>query len=763
VEAAQQVGDLERMMGRFVLRFRWMIVAAWLLAAGLLVALVPEPDPSANELRSFLPDDMPSRRAAARLGEAFPRESGLSEAVVIFERRDGELSPGDMAAVARVAEGLRREAGRSGALSGATVAAPADLAYLEEMGLRNPTVSRGGEAGQAAIVAVRLPASFVTNRSAEAVRRIQHVVRDEGDLPAGLAAAVTGDAAYGHDYAAAAEISHRRTLWVTLTAVVAILLLVYRAPIAAAIPLCSISVAAAVAMRLLSLGQGVGMHVGTGEKIFVFVLLYGAGIDYSLLFISRYRELFDAGAGHPGAAEGGLNATFGAILASAVTDTCGLLMLCFARHAAFRTTGPAVAVALLTALAAAVTLVPALLAIVGPRAFWPSGRMGRVGARRLWPKVAAVVVRRPGLAMALVLALLAAPAVRGASLRWVYDTLATLRGDYDAPRGAAMVRRHWPVGEIAPVKIVVEAPRARSGDEWRRASRRLTAAIGEVAGVRDVRSLTQPLGREAEALRDLRAEADTPLLPPALRQQFRAELERARRLALDGYVGAGGRVMRLEAVLDHEPFALPAMNAVRAIRRTAGAAAEGMQVRVAGATAETIDVQAVTQRDFIRVGALALAVIFAVVLVLLRDAILSAYMVAATVLSYLTTLGATCWVFTALLGAPGLDWKVQVFLFVVMVAVGVDYSIFLAARFRQEARHVAPAEAMERAVVATGPVISSCGLIMAATLGSLMAGDLALLVQLGFALALGMLIDTFVVRPVLLPAFAVLTRRGRPR
>ena len=125
----------------------------------------------------------------------------------------------------------------------------------------------------------------------------------------------------------------------------------------------------------------------------------------------------------------------------------------------------------------------------------------------------------------------------------------------------------------------------------------------------------------------------------------------------------------------------------------------------------------------------------------------------------MATLGVSYWVFAGLFGDPGLDWKVEVFLFVVMVAVGVDYSIFLAARIAEEACRLPARLAIRVAVTHTGPVISSCGVIMAATLGSLMAGDFKLLHQLGFALALGMLLDTFVTRPLVLPAFAALTRR----
>jgi RND superfamily putative drug exporter len=171
-----------------------------------------------------------------------------------------------------------------------------------------------------------------------------------------------------------------------------------------------------------------------------------------------------------------------------------------------------------------------------------------------------------------------------------------------------------------------------------------------------------------------------------------------------------------------------------------------------------IDIRDVTHRDFIRIAMLALTVILLVVIAALRDVPLAIFILGATLLSYFTTLGLTLWTFE-MLGAHQLEWKVQMMLFIVLVAVGQDYSIFFAIRYEQESRRLPRKEAVQRALIFTGPVISSCGLIMAATLGSVMAGDIKLLVQLGFAFALGMLVDTFIVRPLLLPAFIVASGR----
>ena len=736
-------------VGPLVYRSRWLVLAGWLAAVVAIGLFARGPDPGANEPKSFLPEACDYSRAARALRESFPHASGLSEVAVVFERRGGRLTSEDFRAIESAAAAIRRPTGgEAGAaqLAGVTVRSPASIP-LPVNPLKSPD-------GSAALVLVNVPANFVTVRSARVVDHVRGLLAS-AKLPRGLGVAVTGSSGFGHDYAAAAKRSHERIGYVTLAAVAIVLLLVYRAPLAALLPLLAISAAAFVAMGVLSAAQHVGMHVGTGERVFVFVLIYGAGIDYSLLFVSRYRELLDAGRPVGEAVATGLTATFPAILASAGTDTVGLLMLCFAQYAVFRTAGPAIATALVVALLAAVTLVPALVGLFGRALFWPGRPMGQIGRRRLWPRVAQIVTGRPGAVLAVSLLLMAAPAVQGLRLTWVYDALAELKAD--SPRGVgnaavgiAAAKRHWPAGQIAPVTVLLQSGKPLTVQQWRAAAAKLTKALAGVDGVRDVRSLAQPLGADAAKLTG----------PKAL--LLWAALKAADARIRGEYVSANRLAMRLQAVLAEPALTLRAMAVARRIRQAAqnAARAAGLRpdVHLAGATAEMIDIRTVTQSDFGRVATLVLAVIFLMVLALLRDWVLSAFMVAATVVSYLATLGLAHWAFAAA-GAGGLDWKVQVFLFVVMVAVGVDYNIFLAARVSQEARNAPVAEATRRAIIHTGPVISSCGIIMAVTLGSLMAGELKLFVQLGLALALGMAIDAFVVRPLVLPAFITLTRR----
>ncbi len=730
-------------------------MAAWILTAGLMAWLIAPADTSGPGQATYLPDDSRYAEAIRVVREHFPSRGGLSSAVVVFERRDGALTEADMTAVESVANAVGRPSDtlQPGDMDGVTVRSPADVALP-----RNPLTGRPvadnpqvSPDRQATLIVVGIPANFITTRASRIVDHARQALAGR-DLPRGLSAAVTGSGAFGHDYAVAAERSSRSTLWVTLAAVVLILLAVYRAPLAAGAALGAISLAAVVALSLLAAATHVGVQAGTAERIFVIVLLYGAGVDYSLMLISRYRETL-AERPHAEALPEAMRATLGAIVASGGTDAAGLMMLCLAGFGLFRTTGGAVAMALGVALLAAVTLVPALLAVLGRRAFWPAHRRGDasgtgVGRRTVWPRLATTVTRRPVLIGGAVLLLLAAPVIQATRITWVYDTLADLAPHYGAVRGLRMAKRHWPVGEIAPVSVLLESDKPLKAGEWLELTSRATAAASAVDGVRNVRSLTQPIGAGLDPV------AAT-LVATLGAGQARAQ-----------YVSDDTRAMRMEIVLDSPALTLTAMDKAQrvrhAVRRALSRADASVDVHLAGVTAEMTEVREVTGRDFRLIVPLVLGVILLVVVTLLRDLALAGFMTACTVLSYLATLGITSWVFTAAFGAEGLDWKVQVFLFVVIAAVGVDYNIFLAARLAEESRRFRLRKAVRRAVVHTGPVISSCGLIMAATLGSLMAGDLLLLRELGFAMALGMLLDTFVIRPLLLPAFVMLTgRTGR--
>jgi RND superfamily putative drug exporter len=724
-------------------QFRLLVVLVWAAAALALAGLAPKADRTLGETTDLLPSDTPVHLALNELATHFGDKSGLSAIVVVFERMSSPLTDQDLAHIEKIAALISQPQGGESIgpeLSSIAIRSPANLALA---GKANPLISGDG---RAALIWVSLPFNYATKPAARLVEHTQKIVA-AFPLSPGLSAAVTGSAGYGHDYSLALERSHHKTLIVTLVSVILILLLVYRAPVAAAIPLTAIGIAVIVAFSLLGMLGRFGVHSGTAEEIYTFVLLYGAGVDYSLLFMSRYRELLEHGADAAQCSIAALDDSFGAIVSSAAITMSGLAMLCFARFGLFRSAGPSVVLAVFTAAVAALTLTPALLAIIGPRAFWPTHRRapGQHPSRpRVWPTVARLVVKHPGLIMLITLALLVPAAVGGLHIQWNYDALYSLKPSYPARQGTEMVQRHWPIGEVAPIELVAVSRQAYDIDAWTAAALRMIVEIGATPDVADIRALPQPLGFHTGAV-----ENAAMLLVD--REKIRSE-----------FVSPDGQAMRLSVVLRVPPLSHAAMDDVPHITAAASRAATASNlnahIHATGATAEMIDIRSVTQHDFFRVAVLALAAILIVVTAILRDPLTSVFIVAATVLSYLATVGLTLWFFQSL-GATGLESRVQMLLFMVLVAVGQDYSIFFAVRLAQEGRQWPPIVATQRALVSTGPVISSCGLIMAATLGSVMAGDVQTLVQLGFAFALGMLIDTFLVRPLLLPAFVILTGR----
>ena len=377
----------------------------------------------------------------------------------------------------------------------------------------------------------------------------------------GLAAAVSGSAGFGHDYAVAAKISHRRTIRVTLVAVVVILLAVYRTPVAPLVPLGAISLAAVVALKGLTLATHLGLNVGTAEEIFVFVLLYGAGVDYTMLLVSRYREMLTEGARPDRAAAGALTISFPAILASACTVTVGLAMMSFARYSIFRTAGPAVALALAVAMLASVTLAPALLGILGAWLFWPArpGSAAPTGpsprSRQLWPLVARAVTARPILVMAITVAAFAAPAVAGPERH-----VGLRHAGLDPRLRAGRSGRGGQGADDGPAALVgwPDRPGGRA-DPGRQ------ARVGRRSGTR------RSAGSAKQSWR-CRTSATSAASPPRWAPRPRPAANLLAKtvggaVAGPEYLSADGTTTRLSVLLDRPALTLEAMEALTAVRR----------------------------------------------------------------------------------------------------------------------------------------------------------------------------------------------------
>ena len=848
-------------LGRFVAtRWGWLL-PAW--AALTLTVLAVRPaweDVTADGEFAFLPDDVPSREAEGLFREAFTGDLLRSSVVLVVRRPrgDGLREEDERFLTDRLYPALRETLVAGGfAAPDLTVGGPAgddggseedDAGGDADPPARPPLVRRVATAsdrvvgplfasgdGRAKLVVLGLDSEFGEARNVPLVAAVETLMDDltrAGAVPPGLRVDLSGTAVVGRDTRLAEFRSAQATHVATVVLVVGLLLVIYRAPLLALVPLATVYLSVEIALGLLALAAGAGWFAPfAGLETYVTVVTYGAGVDYCMFLTARYREEVDrlgTGGGlseqvpeEPGDWGGALAAAVAkigpALAASAGTTALGIGMMAFAEFAKFRQAGVGICVGLCVVTLASVTFAPACLRGLGRWAFWPKvphgapatgggwladagavaagsalgGRGQRRLLRRFWAAAADRVCDRPGRWFAGTLAAMALPAAVGffAQDDLTYGLLSELPPDAPGVRGAAAVQAHFPAGEAGPLTVLVASP-ARPGAEpidFRDREGPARELIGGVTtrlwdrreelGLAAVRSLSHPLGVPAGPELPPPAEPPGGALARLLRRGGENVAVRNYYIA-DGGLGAG-RIARLDVILEQDPFTRDALDRLDALKAAVRDALpdrlRGGELFVLGATASVRDLAAVTGRDQTRINVLVLGAVSAVLILLLRRVGLSLYLVATVVLGYLTTLGATWLLFWALAawggGAfPGLDWKVPVLLFTILVAVGEDYNIYLVTRIDEERADLeragrppraAAVGGVRRALGRTGAVISGCGLIMAGTFASLTVGELAGMVQLGTALAGGVLLDTFVIRPVLVPAFLCLLHGGR--
>jgi RND superfamily putative drug exporter len=771
-------------LGRFVAAHPWVICAAWVIAGVCVTVAAPKWDNKAQDDDiHFLPARCDSVRGYHLLEEAFPQDVFASRVIFAVERPDRALTENDLAAVDDVIDGLNALRQEEPALQ---------IGKINSR--RDPYIGKRllSEDGRCTLIQVSLGTPYLALQTKATVdraeARVKKVLADAGRTD--LKLYTTGPAGIGHDLISAGGDSLDKTTLATIILVVVILLLVYRSPLLALVPLATIAGSVWIALKLLALCTLIpGFHLVNISQIFAVVMLYGAGTDYCLFLISRYREELTEGRDRVTALSQSVGHVGGALAASAGTVIVGLGMMGFAEFAKVRSGGPAIAIGLGVALAASLTLAPALLRLLGKAVFWPCGVPVRAGAwfpdhapapwasvlamrEDMWSRLSQLVSRRPVLIWASAVLVLLPLAFVGLQVKANYRATGELSPTSSSVAGLAAIQKHFTAGEVGPVTVLLESETDWDSPAGRQVIAHLSQGMGRLDNVAEVRSLTQPLG--------------TPLPPPpespptpkrgfslkgALNSVSRGVNDQAHRTAKEHYVatlkGEGKRpryVTRLDVVPRTDPFdpkTIPTLDMVQIwvreeLPRTPGGMAN-LRAECYGVTVNARDLAEVTESDRVRINALVLAGVFAILLVLVRKPWLAAYLLVTVLFSYYATLGATTLMATFWSGRTfgEVDWRVPFFLFTILVAVGEDYNILLITRALKERKRHGADEGMQRALAHTGGTITSCGLIMAGTFATLMLAGLNTLVQIGFALAFGVVLDAFVVRPFLVPALVL--------
>ncbi len=779
-------------LGQIVSRWWIAILVVWLALFAVLGSVAPPWEEVAEDGQfSFLPADSPSRRADRLFNEAFPHDLISSSIVIVFSRESADgLESRDLQFIKdEVKPRLQEIAGirdRGDVRPGGDGAQSSDggaisrIRAFDDKGVGALLISRDR---QSTLVMLEMSNDFASRANRPAITAVENLLdelRRENSIPSGLSVEITGSAVVGRDIGVAGETSAAAIQMATIALAAGLTLVVFRAPLLALIPLATLFFAMDVALKALALlarAHVIGLFQGV--EAYSTVVVYASGIDYGLFLISRFREELVP----PGdLARGVRNAVArvgAAIAASAATEIAGVGMLSFAEFGKFHEAGIAIAFSLLVMLLAVLTLTPALLRLIGTAAFWPQravpsaardvpeGHSHRDRLQELWGRIAGVIARRPGMFWLATTAAMVPPAVFGVLNynRLNYDLVGNLPHSAASARGMALLEQHFPPGAAGPVNLLIDN---RSIDFRTPAGFSVLQELTDRAyedrqalQIADIRSLSAPLGVSPHAL-------------PQVDRNLTGRLVAAgalRRIAEEYFVsrspGLAGHVARFELELSLDPFSEEALDVLdRMEGRLQGLLSDelrsGSDLNFSGSTPSLRDLKTVGARDRTRINVLVVASVVIILIVLLRRIVLTVYLVLTVLGSYLATLGVTVLLFQALDGAgfPGLDWTVPLFLFTLLIAVGEDYNILLVTRVHEEQQQLGTERGIATALTRTGPIISSCGFIMAGTFLSLMiAGQLAQMRQLGFALAFGVLLDTFIVRPILVPAYMLLVAR----
>lgn len=760
-------------LGRFTARYaRWVIVA-WLAAAVLLVLFAPSLEKvGVQNETAFLPASAPSQQANHVLQHLYPGDATLNSGIVVFSRAARPLTAADDAWIARWVTGLKTPGMRAQITS--VQSDVTDPLLASELRARD---------GRADLVVVGFASSPFSTANNATVALLRHQL---AGAPAGLAHHLTGVAGLAADQATSLVSSFERAALITVVLVLAILFLVYRSALAPLVPLVTIGAAYLVARGLIGIMAAHGFKVASLVDTFLIVMVFGAGTDYCLFIVSRYREDLQAGEAPAPALRRSMRVVGVVVAASGATVIVGFMSMLTARFGLYRTMGPAIGIAIAVTVAAALTLTPALLEVAGSRLFWPgplrptpADEPSRGPSR--WERLAATVQGHP---LEILLAGVILLELSAAGIGWYhqnFDLVNELPPNADARAGYASIAEHYPAGTVAPVYVVIETPGPILNAASLTAVNHLTDYLKTQPDIAQVRSVTQPTGSPLTSatvanlgsINDLGVNPNkvdiTPLLnaidtPGGLR--FNVSLLHRYPQLLNGgplefFQGADGHSTRLAITLTGDPYSPQGLAVVRHLDTKvndalAGSALSGAQLSIAGPATFFSDMQTIGNHDLRVIAAVLIAGIFTVLALLLRSLVAPFYLLASVVASYAATLGLTSAVFNGIFH-QSLSFWLPPFLLVILVALGADYTIFIMSRIREEAAAGTEIhQAVVRGLTATGKVITSAGIILAGAFAALVTAPLSELRQIGFAVTVGVLIDTFVVRTLIVPAATML-------
>jgi len=656
-------------------RIKYLIILFWLIVVAVAAPLAGKlTGAQKNDAKSWLPNSAESTKVLDEQ-EAFASPDTIP-AVIVYERSSG-LTEADKAKANADAATFKQIPEVDGQVTG-------------------PIISQDGQAAQIVIPLNLGPSGW------DKAHDVAVSMRDTATTGAnGLSVHVTGPIGFAADSASAFEGLDSTLLFSTIAVVVVILLFSYRSPTLWLLPVISAGVALTVAQAVIYLLTKAGLVVNAQSAGILTVLVFGAGTDYALLLVARYREELRRHHDRHEAMAVALHRAGPAILASGATVVISMLCLMLAKTQATKGLGPVAAIGILVGLAVMLTLLPAMLVTVGRWVFWPAKPKEGTPeptSTGVWSKVGANIAKAPRMTWIVTCLILAAMALGIVQLN---ATGLTNKESFtgsapDSVVGEEIVAKHFPAGAGNPVVVIANAS----------AAAQVRDAVASTQGI-DPASVTPPVVKDGKA-----------------------------------YV---------QGTLNDQADSQAAYDTVDRVRDKVHAI-PGAEALVGGNSAINLDVQRAAAFDRNLIIPIILLVVFVILALLLRAVLAPVLLIATVVLSFGAALGASALFFKHVLGFEGADTSLPLFVFVFLVALGIDYNIFLMTRVREEAIKHGTRRAALIGLAATGGVITSAGLVLAGTFAVLGTLPLVAFAEIGFAVAFGVLLDTLVVRSVLVTA-----------
>jgi RND superfamily putative drug exporter len=821
--------------GSFARKYRYYILAVWLVLTVFLVFQAPPlSEVGVTDQSQFLPEKTESVYARDLLNEKFRTgnvtANATSSGLIVVYNEQG-LNEQNMNQAATLRNWLVSDNGPESVSSVVSV--------FDAEALRSSLVSADN-------TTMMMSVWFSNEALDDSVKQAIKTIREQFDLYPETSFYFTGSVGFIHDLFDSVQRTIDHTTLVTIILVIVLLLIVYRSPIAALVPLVAIGISFLVSRGIIGFLAQAGFSVSTVIDAYMVVTIFGVGTDYCLFIISRFREEKAQADRNRGIAFT-MKHIGPVIVASAITVIIAFLCLSVSSFGMTKTSGYALAIGITVTLAAGLTLVPALMSIFGRFLFWPVKIVptpdSKPKKKRLgWAKTGEWISRHPIWAAVPIIIVLIIPYFAIPGLTLSANMTTQLSTSEESSQGLSVIRDHFPVGELSPLVLVLEskddslltpdslqgidgiAQELTKNEDLSRVDYpsvvgdQLISLGGQVKSLGDM--VTSPafntsylsmLQSQSGQLQTLAIDYSgvvqslnyssssvhlsqvlslseqlimaSPSEQPGIISQLQTSLydlgdtliALGNEFVLNGsgpfvdwlktvYFSADGTVARMWLVLDIDPYSNEATLAMPRIRDAvdvvfATSSLSDVGHYVGGDTALYADMVTTSNDDLTIVIVVTSIGILAVIVVLLRSLLASLYMVVTVLFNYGATLGITTWIFINILNYESLINMLPVFVFVMLAAVGADYNIFLVSRIREEAVNKSIKDAVRLAVANTGNVITSCGIILAGTFATLASSTFPMVLQIGAAIAIGVLIDTFLVRALLVPSLAALLGR----